>query len=274
MQTRDKWRDLVLTAAAVAVSVLLYHAAGKGIDRLIADDYLSSFLAELVFALLVMATVLWLRQTALFQSDAALLKKGWLSGGLIIASILFFFVLGLLNLPESTATLPQWLLMLGQVVLIGFCEEVLFRGLIQRALHRLMGEDSFAHVFLAILCGGLLFGGAHLINMDRGNPALAAVLQACVNAFMGMYYGAVYFRTGKNIWYNAALHGLYDFAAMLANGRASGATLDSILNFGHGVLTGKSVLVGTLLWGGLYLLPTLFILRPQKLRPLLSKANG
>lgn len=273
MPKKEKWREPVLAAAAMLVSLVLYHIAGKGIERLIPDDFLSAFLAELVFALLVAACVVLLRQTALFRCDAALLKKGWRSGGLLLAVILVNFVMGLSNLLEASTTPAQWLLMLGQLILVGLCEEILFRGLIQRAFHRLFGEDGFGHVFLAVFCSGLVFGLAHLINMDRGNPPLAAVYQAGVNAFMGMYYCAVYFRTGKNIWYMAALHAVYDLTVMIASGRVNGVTLDGVLNVGNGALTGRAVLLGTLLWGCVYLLPTLFILRPKKLRPLLSPAE-
>ena len=179
--------------------------------------------------------------------------------------------MGLGKLLEASASPAQWLFLLGQVALVGFCEELLFRGMIQRAFHRLFGEDSFSHVFLAVFCSGLIFGCAHLVNLDRGNPPLAAVFQAGVNAFIGMYYCAVFFRTGKNIWYVAALHGLYDLVGMIANGRVNGASQSSVLNVGGGNLTGKAVLFGILLWGLVYLLPTLFILRPKKIQPLLTK---
>ena len=86
-----------------------------------------------------------------------------------------------------------------------------------------------------------------------------------------MYDGAVYFRTGKNIWYMIVLHSLYDLTLLIANGRLSGRTVNSILNFGGGELTPKLVLIGILAWGAIYLLPTLFILRPKKLKPLLAE---
>ena len=52
-------------------------------------------------------------------------------------------LMGLGNLIDSTATEQQWLLLLGHCVLIVFCEETLFRGLIQRQLHSIFKEDSF-----------------------------------------------------------------------------------------------------------------------------------
>ena len=271
---REIWKDGLLAIAAMVICVTLYHTAKEILDVAVSDDFVSDFLAELVFAVLVIASVLLLRQTALFRCDASLLKKGWPSAGLLIAAILYFGLTSIPDMLEATATPTQWLCLLGQTVLVGFCEEVLFRGLIQRAFHRRLGEDSFSHVFLAILCSGLIFGCAHLINIDRGNGTLTAVFQAGVNAFIGMYYGAVYFRTGKNIWYVAALHALYDLTAMIASGRVSGQTVNNILNIGGGALTAKTVFVGILVWGALYLLPTLFILRPKKLGPLLAEREG
>ena len=270
MPRREIWKDGLLAIAVTAISIELYHLAGLILDAAVSDSFLSNFLAQLVFAILVLSSVLLIRQTALFRCDASLLKKGWLSAGLLIASILYF---GLTDIPiilEATATPAQWLCLLGQAVLIGFCEEVLFRGLIQRAIHRRLGEDSFGSVFLAIVLSGMIFGCAHLLNVDRGNGLLPAVFQAGVNAFAGMFYGAVYFRTGKNIWYMMALHGLYDLTLLISEGRASGQELNNILNYGGGALTGKVVLIGILAWGAVYLLPTLFILRRKKLEPLLE----
>ena len=274
MKNIDKLKDLALAVASAFICVLIYHTVGNVITGAIADDFLSSFLAETVFAALAIGTVILLKQTDLFHSDPALLKSGWTSAGILFAASMFLGLFGLSRLLNSGVTISafQWILMIGHVLLVGFCEEVMFRGLIQRALHRLFGEDSFGHVFLAVLCNGIIFGCMHLFNMDRGNPMLATIHQVGITCFMGMLFGAIYYRTGKNIWYMMILHALYDLLGLIVNGRASGATLNNVLDTTGGSMSLLAVLIAIAVWGGVNTLGTLFILRPKKLNPLLEKA--
>ena len=268
----EKGKNVLLSVAAAFICAFVYHVIGRAVYGVIADDYLSPFLAEILFAVLAAGTVILLGKTDLYRSDPAYLKSGWTSAGLFFVqfAVLGFFGLARLIANGAHITVMQWLLVIGHVILIGFSEEVLFRGLIQRSFHRLFGEDSFAHVLLAVICSGLVFGCAHLINMDRGNPALAAVLQAGVTVFIGMYLGAIYYRTGKNIWYVLFLHGFYDFLGMIMNGRANGSTLNSVLSPNSEALTAQGVALNVLVWGSVYFGVTLLVLRPKKLKPLLS----
>ena len=270
---RESGKSVLMTIAVALVSIFSYHIAGTLISGFVSDEFLSTFLAELFFAAVILAAVLLLKQKDLFHSDPALLKSGWKSAGLLIVIIAAFGILGLVELLNVKITPLQWALFVAQILLVGFAEEVLFRGLIQRSLHRFFGEDSRANVFKAIVCTGIIFGLAHLVNMDRGNPILATVLQAGVNCFAGMYYCAVFFRTGKNIKYLILLHALYDYVGMVVNGRLRGESINTVLNIGHGALTVQSVALGILLWGGIYLLSTIFILRPSKLNPLLTNSE-
>lgn len=270
---KENGKSVLMTVAVAFVSIFLYHTVGTLITKFVSDEFLRTFLAELFFAALILAAVLLLKQKDLFHSDPALFKSGWKSAGLLLFIIAAYGILGLVELLNVTITPLQWALLTAQILLVGFAEEVLFRGLIQRAFHRFFGEDSRANVFKAVVCSGIVFGLAHLVNVDRGNPVLATVLQAGVNCFAGMYYCAVFFRTGKNIKYLIILHALYDYVGMVVNGRLRGESLNTVLNVGHGALTVQSVAMGILLWGGVYLLSTIFILRPSKIDPLLTNTE-
>ncbi|MBO4265244.1 MAG: CPBP family intramembrane metalloprotease, partial [Clostridia bacterium] len=96
---------------------------------------------------------------------------------------IYLLITGLAGLLASGLKVnpAQVLLLAGQCILVGFCEETLFRGIIQREFHDYFGEDSFKHVFLAILCAGIVFGLAHMINLDRGMQFMSVALQAEIN---------------------------------------------------------------------------------------------
>ena len=268
MKNQSKGKELLSIIAVTIIVTLLHHEAAKVITSAVADTYLSAFLGEALFAVATLVIVVVFKKTSIYRSDIALLKKGWTSAGLFFVLILFYLYMGRAALGRATATFPQVLLVLGHCFLIGFCEETLFRGLVQRAFHAVFKEDSFIHVFLAVLCSGVIFGLVHLTNSDLSKSLLSIVFMSVVNIFSGMYYCAIYFRTGKNIWYNILLHGLYDLAGMIVYGRFSGVPLSAMVSPS---VSPQSFARQTLIYMALYLLPTLFILRPKKIQPLLSE---
>ena len=157
--------DILYAIIGTLAALIIYHVAGKFIEHAIEDDFVNKFLSEMVFAAGALIMVFLLKQTALFKNDRKKIKSGWKSAGLLILTMVVFGVLSIPNLLLSEETALHWLLFLGMVILVGFAEEVLFRGLIQGALHRYFGENSAKEVLLAVICTGVLFGLAHLINL-------------------------------------------------------------------------------------------------------------
>jgi len=262
--SKIKIKELFLIVAACLISVIIYHAAAEVIDGVVSDTFLSAFLGETVFAVLTIVIALAFKKTYIFKNDRTYLKSGWSSAGLLYVMILFYLVTGLGNLIDSSATGIQWLLLVGHCILIGFCEETLFRGLIQRQFHAIFKEDSFKHVFLAIVCTGVVFGLTHMINLTRGASFLSVAFQAMVNIFIGIYYCAIFYRVGKNLWFMIFLHGIYDLIGLINQGRLNGAALSDVI--APQQLTGRSFGLGLLVLGGIYLLITIFVLRPKKLK--------
>lgn len=83
---------------------------------------------------------------------------------------------------------------------------------------------------------------------------------------MGAYLGAVYYRTGKNLWYLMLLHGLYDGGALIVSGALSGNNTVSIIG-----ASGSAGVRGVLIWVAVYLLLTLFLLRKDRIASFLKK---
>lgn len=94
-----------------------------------------------------------------------------------------------------------WQLALISVV-AGIGEELLFRGLLQEGLARLIGPP--AGVGIAILLAGLLFGAVHWLSTTY------AVLAAGI----GIYLGWLFWITG-NLAAPIATHAVYDFVALV-----------------------------------------------------------
>lgn len=266
MENKKK-REILLAVAAVFVSLFLYRFFGRMVKGLVKDEFLGNMLAQAVFALFVLAAVLLLKKTEIFRSDLNALINGWFSAGFLLFLILFLFCAGTLPSANMTVTTVQILYFAVQILLIGFCEETLFRGLVQNSLHAYFGEDNRKHVLLAVFIAGAVFGLTHLTNgLQPGVDLFAAACQATVTAFMGAYLGAVYYRTGKNLWYLMLLHGLYDGGALIVSGALSGNNMVSIIG-----ASGSAGVQGVLIWVGVYLLLTLFLLRKDKIASFLKE---
>ncbi len=270
MNNTGKLIRLFRALLAVFFCMFLYSLAGRKVFGMITDPYAGYFAAQAFFAAVVMIMIVLLGKTSILHAEPEHLRRGWTSAGFAIVLIIFIFISGFAKLLSADVTILQAVFFLGHVLLIGFCEEVLFRGIVQNALHRWFGEDTPEHVLRAVVISGLIFGLAHLSNaMNPRISWLAAFKQALVTAFAGMYYGAIYFRTGKNIGFIILLHALYDAAGMISGGWLSGEGLSAILNRAQDVPA-----AGVLLWVVLYSAAILIVLRPKKVMPLLKQKRS
>ncbi len=267
MNKNENAKGMILKALAVCfVSIVLYKLTGRMIRRFIEDTFLSDFLAQLLFAVYATAGVFLTKRTDVYHAEKHCMKEGWTSAGFLIGQMVFFSFFVILSLFSITASARDILLLVGQMLLVGYTEEILFRGLLQRAMHRHFGEKTRKDVFLAIAATGVVFGLAHLGNISKeGVAVLASVQQAVVNIFSGMYFCAIYFRTGKTLWYVAFLHALYDFIGFVFSGRLSGAGAADVING-----SGSPNIVTVLVWGTFYLIALLVVLRRKKVEPLLD----
>jgi membrane protease YdiL (CAAX protease family) len=84
----------------------------------------------------------------------------------------------------------------------GVGEELLFRGLVQAGLSRLLGPVSGP--WIALAAASVLFGVCHWLNTTY---AVLAVLA-------GVYFGLLLMSTGS-LWTPIVAHAAYDFLALL-----------------------------------------------------------
>jgi len=93
--------------------------------------------------------------------------------------------------------------------LIGFVEEVFFRGLILQALAP-MG------LWRAAILSSIVFGAMHLLNLLYGADLVATLLQVAYATAMGFGFAAVTLRTGV-LWPLIVIHALIDLAGFVTS---------------------------------------------------------
>lgn len=107
--------------------------------------------------------------------------------------------------------LPPWPVV-GFVVLntalVGFSEELMFRGVIWWGLRPALG------FWPAVWAAAAVFGGVHILNaLSTGAPG-AAALQACVAFLNGVHFVAIRVRC-RSIWPGVLVHAAWNCAALL-----------------------------------------------------------
>lgn len=253
---------LAAAVIIVAVSKFLTNTVLSGVS----DALYKTFCGKAAMTVLVFAAVVILKKMKMYKFSFKLLWAGLLSG-------LFYVLIGVyrmigVEIPAVSGT--RMLVFIITMLLVGYTEEALFRGLVQNAFHRIFGEQSWQAVWAACICTGILFGAAHLSNIFEPDISVtAAVVQAIANVFVGVYFCAMYYRTGKCLWYVVIIHAFNDFGAFLKTGFLAGGSVGASISSTAIPLDG--LLKAVPLLALMYLLPALIVLRPKKLQPLLGK---
>jgi membrane protease YdiL (CAAX protease family) len=126
---------------------------------------------------------------------------GWLHL-LFIAGFVAVAVAG--GLPPSTVVL----FVLVNTLMVGFSEEVMFRGFLLSAFRGVMG------VWPAVIVTSVMFGAVHVANGFITGAWGAAGMQATMAAMSGLAFAAIRVRTGS-LWPGIVLHGLWDCGLFL-----------------------------------------------------------
>lgn len=131
-----------------------------------------------------------------------------------------------------TAPPLEILLYILSMCLVGFLEEVIFRGLLFQAMRP-------GNVTAAIMVSSLTFGAGHIVNLFFGAPLTDTLLQLVYASAVGFCYTAVFFTGGSLlpcILSHIAVNSTSVFAAEPTGGQMLLATvLQTVLGIGYGL---------------------------------------
>lgn len=195
---------VVITIGVVAMSASWVHAAldvSTEIVELVAEAVLA------VIAIAVMSRMHWWRDVG-FRRLATLrdLRFFWIPLFPVLPVLpAAAIALGAQGAAGELERLGRWLAI---AALVGFVEEVAFRGLILRDL-------ASVGVRRAAIISAVLFGLMHGVNPLFGAGLGATVLQVVYATAMGFAFAAVALRTGT-IWPLVFIHALIDLVGFVA----------------------------------------------------------
>ncbi|MEY4870899.1 MAG: hypothetical protein RLZZ563_229 [Pseudomonadota bacterium] len=175
-----------------------------GIDLLdlVKHGIAPSLAAASLFLLAVVILMRWAGEVGLAQGP----QRGTLRVIWPWLLYLGLFTLSILNagFPPTSVTL----FILANTLMVGWSEEVMFRGVWLRGLFRSGG------IWVAIFGSSILFGAMHVLNVFLTGDLRGAVIQAVAAFLSGVFLAAVRLRSGS-LWTGIILHGLWDAGTFL-----------------------------------------------------------
>lgn len=147
--------------------------------------------------------------------------------------------------------------------LVGFGEEVVFRGLILNLFLDKFGNEKKG-ILISVILSSLLFGATHSINFFAGVSLGSVLIQMLQTVLLGMVFAEIYLLSG-NIWIVIIAHALTDVASLMSAGIfGAGNEIDAI----------NKLSPINLLAIPIFLVPTLILFRRKKLEKLVRRRCG
>lgn len=126
----------------------------------------------------------------------------------------------------------ETLLYMISMCLVGFLEEVIFRGLLFKGMSR-------SNVTSAMIVSSLTFGMGHIVNLLLGEPPLDTMLQLVYASAIGFCYTAIFYVSGSIlpcILSHAVVNATSAFAAQpTAKAQVVIAVVQTALSVGYGM---------------------------------------
>ena len=228
--------DMRKNELAFAIAWIVIYVAGLST----ADNLSRMFGIEKVVTLpvCILLTVILI----VYMKEKGLFRKYGLSPSKIPAGKMLFYlplcIMASVNLWFGVAmnlSIPETILYILSMVFVGFLEEIIFRGLLFKAMCK-------ENVTTAIIVSSVTFGSGHIVNLFNGSGAqlLASILQVIYATAAGFLFTIIFYRTGS-LWACIITHGVLNALSVFANEAAMTPVTECVSAL---ILTVISVLYG------------------------------
>lgn len=257
---------LVVVIFFVSMMIVSFGLASFGPGFLVNNgDYLYQASVECFVALVGIGLVYMFGVGYVWGEKGKGFFKGIFTGGyFIVVALLALASNAVLFLEDFLAGVdyelaPTWKVTVFVVcmLLVGFTEEVFFRGVVANLFYEKHAHDP-AGVWTATVWSGLVFGMLHLMNILGSDP-VGVIVQVISATAMGMALTAIYYRC-RNIWALAFIHAFNNICAGLVSSFFEGASLSETISSYSPINCISAVP---------FIVVTAILLRPSKLREMI-----
>ncbi len=193
---------LLVTWTAITVfGARLIYSGEVSLDEIVKNGIAWQLVAAVVLLVAVIVMRKW-RDLGLQGPLPGTLKLLWFP-------VLVLLILGVVALALGLPPASVMLMVLFNTALVGFSEEVMFRGIFYSAL-----RDRLK-IWPAIIWTSLVFGAVHVLNGILTGDYGAASVQALAAVTSGLVFMAIRLRTGS-LWVAIVYHALWDWVLFVA----------------------------------------------------------
>jgi len=199
---------IIVTILAFYLPILLIGKLAGALGA----NFVGEYAVRLIVGAVLAALIYWLRGDRMYACG---FKKYGFKGFLCIMPVIVIAtcVVGFQILKGSHDSVESVVYPLILAFEAGFVEELMVRGL---PLGNLIWKaDSFKSVMKLVIFSSVVFGYLHMGNVLRTGDVISGLTQSTGAAFAGVFFAAVYLRTGSIIP-GIIGHFLWDFMTMFA----------------------------------------------------------
>ncbi len=153
-----------------------------------------------VSVLLALVLFLWIKKHNLSEKYGLCLFKGNWKNYLYFTPLLLIMTTNLWNGIAMNVSLEETALYILSMFCVGFIEEVIFRGLLFKAICKSNQKQ-------AILISSITFGIGHVVNLLNGADILSTILQICYASAIGFLFTIIFYK-GKSLMPCIITHGI------------------------------------------------------------------
>ncbi len=155
-----------------------------------------------VHAIMTAALYFWMRKQNL-KGEFGLCKfQGKLSEYLWFAPLILLLTVNLWHGVRMNFLPVETVLYIVSMLLVGFLEEVIFRGLLFKAM-------CPGGIKSAFIVSSLTFGIGHVVNLLNGAEFLPTLLQICYAVAIGFLFTLIFYK-GKSLWPCILTHSIFN----------------------------------------------------------------
>jgi len=154
------------------------------------------------------------RDLGLRRPQSGTLRLLWLP-------LLILAMMGIMAVLSGLPPVPVFFMILLNTFLVGFSEEVMFRGIFYSALR------DRRPIWTAIIWTSVAFGAVHVLNGFVTGDFGTATVQAFAAAASGLVFIAIRLRTGS-LWIGIVYHTLWDWILFVGIAGSAGAVPEQV----------------------------------------------
>ena len=169
-----------------------------GFDDLASKTVQQVLIPVICICVLAVFSTVWIIRSGLSEKYGLCRFKGTLKQFLYFIPLIIMSCVNLKNGLGLTAPLAVTLLMMVNLAVAGYVEEIIFRGF----LFRCLAKDNLRS---AITVSAITFGAGHIVNLANTADTLGVLLQVCYAIVIGFLYTIIVYK-GGSLWPCIASH--------------------------------------------------------------------